>query len=85
MKHVMLLGAGCHPSASAEEDATAQGLVKEGPSRICGEQEDINFVPNTIEEFHARKQVRLTAFCVGMAICSLSNRSLAIITRNSYA
>jgi hypothetical protein len=51
-KHLVLLGAGAHPSASDAENEVAAKLVADGMEFIFGKGVKIDVVPNAVEEFH---------------------------------
>jgi hypothetical protein len=58
-KHLVLLGAGTKPGASAEEDVLAEKLVKDGMEFVFGGDVKADIVPNAAESFHDIKAVSL--------------------------
>lgn len=68
-RHIILLGTGCSPTAPAAENELAQRLCRDGHDHILGidleEDENrrevlrkgMNFVPNTVEEFHDQRLI----------------------------
>jgi len=50
-KHMVLLGAGTPPTASAADDALAKRLVAGGARDIFGDKQ-IDICPNSLEDYH---------------------------------
>ena len=56
---MLLLGTGCQPDASESEKKLARKLIMEGYDFIFENYKvaEMDFVPNTIEDFHETKKV----------------------------
>jgi hypothetical protein len=58
-KHMVLLGAGAHASASKAENELAAKLLADGMEYVFGKGAKIDIVPNGVEEFHDTPGVSL--------------------------
>lgn len=58
-RHILLLGTGCSPDADESENEKARELIKRGYDNIFKDYEiaELDFVPNTIEDFHDKEKV----------------------------
>lgn len=66
MKHILLLGTGCPSDAGPVKEKLARDLAIQAPSKVLGDNADVDVLPNGFEDYRDPTKVsrkRIKARC----------------------